>query len=311
MRIGLINQLHGRPDGDNPAPTWESIAARAAAAETAGFDIFVFEDALLYRGEDTANGVWESLSIAAALAAVTSRINLGPSVVNAPYRSPALVAKIAETIDEISAGRFVLGIGAGNTPDSDYRAFGFPLDRRYSRFEEAIQIVHGLLKNGRVDFSGDFHSAVEAELVLRGPRPTGPPINIAAGGPKMLKLAARYGDQWNWWAGGETLEEARLRIQPLLDQLDEACESVDRDPASLERTLDLYTVIPEAFLAQATAEGQSIPNPVTGTAGEIAERLAEFGQLGFTEIRCDVWPKSTEAIRAMSEVVEILHSHDR
>lgn len=306
MRIGLINQLHGRPDGDKPPPTWESIAARAAAAETAGFDVFVFEDALLYRGEETANGVWESLSIASALAAVTSRITLGPSVVNAPYRSPALLAKIAETIDEISGGRFVLGIGAGNTPDSDYRAFGFPVDRRYSRFEEAIQIVHALLKDGRVDFRGNFHSAEEAELVLRGPRPDGLPINIAAGGPKMLKLAARYGDQWNWWAGGETLEEARHRLKPLIEQLDEACEGVGRDPVTLERTLDFYTVIPEAFSARATTEDVSIPNPVAGSAAEIAQQLLELGELGFSEIRCDVWPKTPEAILAMSETVEIL-----
>jgi len=130
MRIGLITQLHGRPDGDTPTPSWESISARAATAEAVGFDMFVFEDALLYRGKEATDGVWESVSIAAAVAATTSRINLGPSVANSPYRSPAMMAKIADTIDEISGGRFVLGIGAGNTEDSDYEAFGFPTDSR-------------------------------------------------------------------------------------------------------------------------------------------------------------------------------------
>lgn len=170
MRIGLINQLHGRPDGGTPAPTWESISARAAAAEAAGFDIFVFEDALLYRGDAATDGVWESVSIAAALAASTSKIDIAQSVLNSPYRSPALTAKIAETIDEISGGRFILGIGAGNTPDSDYEAFGFPTDRRFSRFAEAIQIIHALLKHGRVDFEGEYYSARNAEMVLRRPR---------------------------------------------------------------------------------------------------------------------------------------------
>ena len=77
MRIGLITQLHGRPDGDTPAPTWESIRERATTAEAVGFDMFVFEDALLYRGDQTTDGVWESVSIAAAVAATTSRISLG------------------------------------------------------------------------------------------------------------------------------------------------------------------------------------------------------------------------------------------
>ena len=129
MRIGLITRLYGRPDGDTPAPSWVSISERATVAEAAGFDTFVFEDGLLYRSEETTDGVWESVSIAAAVAATTSRINLGPSAVNSLYRSPAMMAKIADTIDEISGGRFVLGIGAGNTRDSEYAAFGFPTDR--------------------------------------------------------------------------------------------------------------------------------------------------------------------------------------
>ena len=124
MRIGLITQLHGRPGGATPAPSWESISERAAAAESAGFDMFVFEDALLYRGETATDGAWESVSIAAAIAATTTDIGLGQSVLNSPYRSPAMTAKIADTIDEISGGRFVLGIGAGNTADADYEAFG-------------------------------------------------------------------------------------------------------------------------------------------------------------------------------------------
>lgn len=115
--------------------------------------------------------MWESVSIAAGLAAATSRIVVAHSVVNAPHRSPAMTASIATTLDEISGGRHGLGIGAGNTLDSDYEAFGFPTDRRYSRFAEAIRIIHGLLKTGRIDFEGEFCSAKDSELVLRGPSP--------------------------------------------------------------------------------------------------------------------------------------------
>jgi alkanesulfonate monooxygenase SsuD/methylene tetrahydromethanopterin reductase-like flavin-dependent oxidoreductase (luciferase family) len=180
MRIGLITQLNGRPGGDEPAPTWESVSRAAQTAEAVGFDMFVYEDALLYKHEEGSKGVWESLAISGGIAVATQRISFGPSVVNSPYRSPAHLAKIAETLDEMSGGRFVLGIGAGNTADSDYLAFGFPTDKRYSRFAETIEIVHALLKTGRVDFAGDFHSASEAEMVLRGPSRTGPRINIAA-----------------------------------------------------------------------------------------------------------------------------------
>lgn len=307
MRIGLINQLNGRPDGANPAPTWISIHERATAAELTGFDMFVFEDALLYRTEAATNGLWESMSIAAALAATTETINLGQSVVNSPYRSPALTAKIAETIDEISGGRYVLGIGAGNTPDSDYEAFGIPTDHRYSRFAEAIKIIHGLLKSGEVDFKGDFYTAKQAEMVLRGPRPQGPPINIAAGGPKMLQLAARYGDAWNWWGSNETVEEAHTRIRPLIEQLDHACEEYSRAPETLERTLDLYTVVPEDFHQHAVDSDFPVEKAIAGSNEEIAEYLLGVAELGIAEIRCDVWPKTPAAIEAMKPVVEAVH----
>ncbi len=309
MRLGLINQLHGRPDGATPAPSWRSISERAAAAEAVGFDMFVFEDALLYRSEAATDGVWESVVIAAAEAATTSRIDLGQSVVNSPYRTPAMTAKIAETIDEVSGGRFVLGIGAGNTPNSDYEAFGIPTDRRFSRFAEAIQIIHGLLKNGQVDFEGEFYSVKRAELVLRGPRKNGPPINIAAGGPKMLQLVARYGDAWNWWGWDETLEQITTRLRPIIDLLELACEAEDRDPSTLVRTFDLYTVVPEEFSNRiGNSESLQVERPVTGTSAEIAEYILSLGELGLEEIRCDVWPKEIAAVEAMQPVVEIVHT---
>lgn len=300
MRIGLINELNGRP-GTNPSPpSWASIHERAAAAEAVGFDMFVFEDALLYRGEAATNGVWESMSIAAALAAATDTIHLGQSVLNSPYRAPGLTAKIAETIDEISNGRYVLGIGAGNTPDSDYEAFGFPTDLRYSRFAESIQIIHGLLKNGSVDFDGQHYSANNAEMVLRGPRAQGPPINIAASGPKMLRLAARYGDAWNWWASSGDVQELRS----LLGRLEQACAAESRSPDSLERTLDLYTVVPGSYREDAEKADLPMNRLVSGSDDQVVEHLLSLAQLGFTEVRCDVWPRTIAGIEAMAPIVE-------
>ena len=302
MRIGLINQLNGRQDGKQPAPSWESISARASAAEATGFDIFVFEDALIYRGEQVTNGLWESMAIAAALAASTSRIRFGQSVVNSPYRSPQLLASAATTLDEISRGRYVLGIGAGNTEDYDYEAFGFPTNYRYSRFSEAIHILHSLLKNGQVDFDGEFYSARQAELVLRGPSPQGPPINIAAGGPKMLGLVAQYADQWNWWGWDETVVQIKERLEPILETLELALEEHRRDPSTLVHTFDLYSVVPEGLEAE-----HGLSNPVTGSDEEIADYILSLGEMGFEEVRCDLWPRTVEAIEAMAPIVELVH----
>ena len=309
MKIGLIQRLYGRPNGEHPAPTWETIRTAATTAEQIGFDTFVFEDALLYRGTDTTDGCWESVSIAAAVATVTSRIEFGQSVVNSPYRSPALLAKIADTIDEISNGRYILGMGAGNTDDADYQAFGFPTDKRYSRFAEAIEIVHGLLKDGQIDFAGKYWSARDAELVLRGPRPKGPPIVIAAKGPKMLRLAARFGDGWNWWTG--RLHEAVAGLKPIVEELERACVEVGRDPDSMHRSIDVFTI----DLLGLSSNSDRVPNGsiIFGSSEEIAKMLLALGELNVDEVRCDLYTADTpegmiERIEAMAEVVELVHA---
>lgn len=300
MRIGLINEIHG-DHGSNL--TFESILARARVAEDVGFDSFVVEDALLYRGGDKTDGVWESMTVVAALLSLTDRIQIGQSVINSPYRSPAMTASIVSSLDEISGGRYLFGIGAGNTADSDYEAFGFPTDHRYSRFAEAIEIIHTLLKTGACDFSGEYYTVKESELVLRGPNPTGPSINIAAGGPKMIELVALFGDAWNWWSYDENLHDFAVRIASLQGQLDDACKAVGRQPDTVFRTLDLYSV-----LAPGHEPNPDRPGMVTGPAEGIAEHLCSVGDHGFSEIRCDVWPKKTTAIEAMAPVLDAVRA---
>ena len=274
----------------------------ASKCEEVGFEMFVFEDVLMYRGETTTDGCWESMTIAGAIAASTTTIRFGQSVVNAPYRSPALTASMATTLDEISSGRFVLGIGAGNSPASDYEGFGFPTDRRYSRFAESIEIIHTLLRQGRADYNGEFYSAKRAELVLRGPSPHGPEINIAAGGPRMLQLVARYADAWNWWTWDETIDEALGRLTPLMAQLDAACEAEGRDPATLDRTLDLYSVTPPGL-----SPASEMRQPLAGNVDEITDALLRLESAGFHEVRCDLTDKTTAGVESMTPVVQALH----
>jgi alkanesulfonate monooxygenase SsuD/methylene tetrahydromethanopterin reductase-like flavin-dependent oxidoreductase (luciferase family) len=285
VKIGLYIRLLGRPGTYPPPPSWPSIREQALAAEAGGFDLVVLEDALLYGSEPDVLGVWEGVTMAAAIAASTSSIGIAQAVMNSPYRYPGRVAAIATALDEISGGRYTLGIGAGNTPD-DYPRFGIKSDPRYSRFAEAIEIIHGLLKTGRMSFEGSFYSVRDAKLPLRGPSTGGPPISIAAGKPRMLRLAARFGDEWNWWTGNPgDLNELR----PLVDEADRACEEIGRDPASLRRSVDVFSIVSG------------------GSVDQAAETLRSYGSIGFDEVRCELQPapgtSRLDAIEWMKMVV--------
>lgn len=284
MKVGIYIRLFGRPGSDRPPPSWASIRDQARAAEAAALDLVVLEDALLYESESGNLGVWEGATMAAAVAAATSTIGVAHAVVNSPYRYPGRVAAMANTLDEISGGRYTLGIGAGNTPD-DYPRFGIEADPRYSRFAEAIEIIHGLLKNGRMSFDGEHYHVRAAELPLRGPRAGGPPIAIAAGKPRMLMLAARFGDEWNWWTSEP---EEPGTIKALIEQMEHACAEVGRDPATLRRSIDVFSVT------------------AAGSREEAAEGLLRYAALGFDEVRCDLNPEGDksqlDAIDWMAEV---------
>src|SRR5438046_2801072 len=141
-------------------------------------------DHLTMREGTQTTPVWEGWSLLSALAASTRRVELGTLVVATSFRNPALLAKIADTVDEISGGRLVLGLGAG-WHEPEYLAFGYPFDHRVSRFAEAIAIIHGLLRDGCVDFDGTYSSPRDCELRPRGPRPQGPPIMIGSTSPRM------------------------------------------------------------------------------------------------------------------------------
>lgn len=304
MRIGVQVATgvggEGRP---MPAPRWAEIREQVEAAERTGFDLVAVEDQL-FTGLDGSPGFWESVSLMGAIAEATSTIAIGHRVFNPPYRPAALVAKIAETLDEISGGRYVLGIGAGNSVDEDYEAVGVAADKRYSRFAEAIQIVHGLLKDGKVDLDGRYHSSRHAEMAPGGPRPDGPPIVVAAWGPKMMRLAARFGDMWNGFVWNYQRADS---FRPMIEELDRACDEVGRDPATLTRTVDVAVdlgVGGDSPLAEFL---------ISGTHEEIADTLLEFGEIGVEEVHCYLYPApppeaARKAIESMADVVETVHA---
>src|SRR5262245_58433570 len=150
---------------------WTDLMAMTQRAEELGYDSAWLGEHLLARfpepvewaGGHATLGAWNCWSLLAALAAVTKRIELGPLVACTSFHNPALLAKMADTVEEISGGRLILGLGAGwHAPE--YQAFGYPFDHRASRFEEAITIIHSLLRTGQIDFAGQYYQARECEL---------------------------------------------------------------------------------------------------------------------------------------------------
>jgi len=295
------------------APGWLDLLALARQAEAAGLDSLWLVDHLLIRYAAVEEqygrppppalvatapvGVWECWSLLAALAAVTERIALGPLVSCTSYRNPALLAKVADTVDEISGGRLILGLGAGDYED-EHRSFGMRWDHRVGRFAEALAIVHPLLRHGRVDVAGEYYEARDCELRPRGPRPGGTPILIGAlaHGPRMLELVARYADVWNGWiANRRTHPDV---VPPLREAVDAACRAVGRDPATLERALTVGV----AFGGRGTWGGA----PLNGSAAEVAEAFRAFAAEGISHLHVWLNPATTEGVEQLAAVVERL-----
>ena len=286
LKVGLILPDTEREMGGATA-RWSDLAAMARMAEELGFDSLWNADHLIYRfpGKEV-QGPWESWSLLSALAAVTSRVEIGPLVSCTSFRNPALLAKIADTVDEVAGGRLVLGLGAG-WHEPEYLAFGYPFGHRVSRFAEATAIIHGLSRHGHVDFEGAYYVARDCELRPRGPRPNGPPIMIGSTAPRMLGLLARYGDIWNAWAR-QTLEElAEDRAK-----VDAAMEAAGRDPATVERTVSLLVDLPTAT----GRPSEDKPGFKAREPEELAEHLASYAAAGIAHVQLMLDPNTPAGI---------------
>jgi alkanesulfonate monooxygenase SsuD/methylene tetrahydromethanopterin reductase-like flavin-dependent oxidoreductase (luciferase family) len=278
---------------------WADIAAFARAAEQAGFDSLWVQDHLLFRfpGEPP-EAPWECFSLLAALAAVTTKVEIAPLVACTSFRNPALTAKIADTIDEISGGRLILGLGAG-WHEPEYIAYGYPFDHRYSRFEEALTIIHTLLREGQIDFAGRYYSARECELRPRGPRPA-----VGTTGDKMLGLAAKYADQWN--AYFTRTGNSPAGVIPLRDRVQAACAAAGRDPSTMELTV---AALIDLTNGETTIPASVIPGgatAVSGTPEQIAEHLRGYAEVGIRHIQAYIFPMTERGIERFAPVLELL-----
>jgi probable F420-dependent oxidoreductase len=287
---------------------WPELRTMAKLAEEVGFDTLWCDDHFLY---DTFpaeapphgrfRGVWESFTLLSALAEATSRVTLGPFVACTSFRNPAHLAKIAETLDDVSGGRLILGLGAGwNEPE--YTAFGYPFDHLVSRFEEALQIIVPLLREGYVDFQGNYYQARECELRPRGPRQKGPPIWIGASKPRMLSLVARFADAYNatWFTSPEGMIERFASV-------DAACRAAGRDPATLFHTSGAYVALP----ARGETPPPQLRPTIQATPDELAERLHAFHEAGAAHMTLSLEPYTPAGIERCGRMIEALRRIER
>jgi len=279
---------------------WAEYASIARAAEEVGFESIWVGDHYLYRGDSRPErGPWEAWTLLAGLAMVTERVRLGPLVACLNFHNPAVLAKTAATVDELSGGRLIVALGAGWNR-TEFDAFGLPFDHRASRFEEGFEIVRRLLDGERVTFEGRFHQAHDAVLLPRPARR--PTLMIGSTGARVLAAALPHADVWNTWYDwyGNTAEGFASKIR----EIDEACERAGRDPATLERSACVLARLGD------DAERRDEPGvtPLEGSADAIGAGLREIAEAGADELILVLDPISEESVRTLGPIVHGLRS---
>jgi probable F420-dependent oxidoreductase len=274
---------------------WREYLALARAAEESGFDSIWLGDHLLYRGDGQAErGPWEAWTLLSAVAAATERVQLGPLVACAGFHPPGLIAKMAATADEVSGGRFVLGLGAGWN-EEEFRAFGIPFDHRVSRFEESFAIVRGLLAGERVTLDGRYWQADDALLLPRPARRV--PLMIGSNGPRVLGIALPHVDAWNTWF--EDYGNSAEGFAALNARIDAAARAAGRPPEEVERSACVLVA-----LARAGARAVGVA-PVEGTPARVAAHLGELAEAGADEAILVADPIDERSIRTLAEAVAL------
>jgi probable F420-dependent oxidoreductase len=280
---------------------WPELLELARTAEAVGFDSLWVGDHLLYDLPDVGpRGPWEAWTSLAALAAITQRVELGPLVAATAFHAPAMLAKQAATVDAISGGRLIMGLGAGWN-EREFTAFGFPFDGRVDRFAEAFTIVRTLLRTGRIDYRGRFHQLTDCVLDPPPARPGGPPLMVGSIGPRMLELTLPHADAWNvWWSlyGNTPAGFAAVR-----DRVRLTCEKVGRDPDAVAATAAVLVGVPGGtgrLMGDVLGRGVE---PVTGTAAAIADQLAAFAAAGASHLQLVVDPITQSSIETLGVVL--------
>lgn len=272
---------------------WPEYVAMARAAEDVGFDSIWLGDHLLYRGDGRPErGPWETWTMLAGLAVATERVGLGPLVGCTAFHPPAVLAKMAATVDELSGGRLVLGLGAGWN-EVEFRAFGLPFDHRASRFEEAFGIIRRLISGKRVTFAGRFHSVEDVVLLPPARRL---PLMVGSTGERVLRVTLPHVDVWNTWY--ELYGNTPEGFASLSSRLSAIAQEVGRAPDEIERSACVL-VAPDA---DERPDRWDAP-PLTGSMERIADGIRELAEAGADEAILVVSPITERSIRDLGEAI--------
>lgn len=286
---------------------WPQLREMATRAEEIGLDSVWVGDHLLYRGDGLPpRAPWEAWTTLAAIAAVTKRVEIGPLVAATSFHNPALLAKQAATLDEISGGRLILGLGAGWN-EVEYRAYGFPFDHRVSRFEEAFTIIRRLLAEGRCDVHGTYYDLDDCELLPRGPshpHGEGPPLMVGSMGERMLSITLPHVQAWNAWF--TWFDNSVEGYRPLRATIDDACRAAGRDPAEVERTLALFVAFPGALGRSLGDLTRPDAAPITGDPATLAATLRDFAAEGVAHVQLVLDPINADTIGALAPTLALL-----
>jgi probable F420-dependent oxidoreductase len=287
MRIGIALPQAAE---DGAGGTWTDILGLARQAEEGGADSLWLSDHFFHREDDgpvgSETGYHEAWTLLSALAATTRQVQLGTLVLATSFRPPGLLAKMAATVDDVSGGRVILGLGCG-WHEPEYEAFGYPFDHRVGRFEEALRIIVPLLRGQRVTFDGVYSQVHDAEI---RPAPIRPdmPVLVAAKGERMLRLTARHADAWQTAWFGRPDDRYRQRHAELLA----ACAAEGRDPATLQVTVGVE-------VDGMSQGGTALPLEI----GPIAEALGEWREIGADHLQLAVLPSTTAAFHIVLEAI--------
>jgi alkanesulfonate monooxygenase SsuD/methylene tetrahydromethanopterin reductase-like flavin-dependent oxidoreductase (luciferase family) len=288
------------PEVERVAP-WSDLARMATTAEALGYDSIWVGDHLIFRdGDQPPRGPWEAWTVMAALASITERVEIGPLVASTSFHHPAMIAKKAATLDEVSGGRLILGLGAGWN-ESEYAAFGYPYDHRVSRFEEAFTIIRRLLRGEELDFRGDYYTLDDCLIVPPGPRPEGPPLMVGSAGERMLDITMPHVQSWNaWYAWFGNRPE---NLTPWMEKVDEACRRVGRDAETVERTCAVYVGLTGGKGRHGGATNEEDVPPLTGSTAELAAAMRQYAAAGISHVQLVLDPITVEAIEEFAPVL--------
>ncbi len=274
---------------------WPEYLDLARRAEAAGYDSVWIGDHLVYDLPDgSTRGPYEAWTTLAAIAAATERVEIGPLVASTGFHAPAMLAKQAATVDAISQGRLILGLGAGwNRREFD--AFGFPYDRRVSRFEEALAIIAPLLREGRTTFHGQFYEVDDCVLDPRPVREGGPPIMLGSNSPRMLSIGLPVVDSWNvWWSVYGNSVEKFAQVKAEVDAVMPEGRTVDATAAVLVTLPDgRGRLMGEAYDASVTKV----------TPDDLGQHIQGLADAGAVHLQLVLDPITAESIDTIGAVL--------